>query len=54
MLVSKERKVEKNICFFVFLSIAKNNTTLVVTSVLCNVKIVGENIEIDALIFLSF
>ena len=56
MSASKARESQrKNKCFFFFLFCfvlffgrAKNNATLVVVSVLCNVKIVKENIEIDA------
>ena len=36
---------------FFFLGLARNNATLVVASVLCNVKIVRENIETDEWIF---
>ena len=35
-------------CFVLFFGRARNNATLVVASVLCNVKIVKENIETDA------
>ena len=54
MSASKARESQrKNKCFFFFFFVlffgrARNNATLVVASVLCNVKIVKENIETDA------